>query len=72
MTEFASGYIPNRGKYKLYAVVHHIGGLNSGHYYASIRHGDGQWYCMDDTSVYRVDASSVKRNVYALLYQHIV
>jgi ubiquitin carboxyl-terminal hydrolase 36/42 len=72
MSEFSSGYIPNKGKYRIYAVVHHIGGLDSGHYYASIRHADGHWYCMDDTSVYRVDASSVKRNVYALLYQHIV
>jgi ubiquitin C-terminal hydrolase len=72
MSEFITGYNPQNGRYRLYAVVHHIGGLDSGHYYASIRHADGQWYCMDDSSIHRVDISSVKRNVYALLYQHIV
>lgn len=72
LSEFVVGYTPTSSRYRLYAVVHHVGDMDCGHYYASIRHTNGQWYCMDDTNVYPIDDTAVKRNVYALLYQHIV
>jgi ubiquitin carboxyl-terminal hydrolase 8 len=71
MGEFVYGYGKENSKFRLYAAIHHIGSMDSGHYYASIRH-HGQWYCIDDTSIYPIDSSTVRKNVYALLYQHIV
>jgi ubiquitin C-terminal hydrolase len=70
--EFVYGYGKRNSRYRLSSVIHHIGTMDRGHYYASVRHGEDNWLCIDDTSVYPTDSSAVKRNVYALLYQHIV
>jgi hypothetical protein len=44
-------------KYKLIAVVHHIGSsMSSGHYVAYINHGTQGWYLQDDTQVKPVPA----------------
>ena len=50
MGEFVYGYGKESSKYQLYAAIHHIGSMESGHYYASVFHKN-EWFCIDDTSV---------------------
>ncbi|KZT05667.1 cysteine proteinase [Laetiporus sulphureus 93-53] len=56
--------------YKLYGVISHAGGgPNSGHYYAHVKGGDGQWYEMNDESVMRhYGAPTSMRSAYILFY----
>jgi ubiquitin C-terminal hydrolase len=72
LAEFVYGYGKNNSRFRLSSVIHHIGTMDRGHYYASVRHTEDNWLCIDDTSIYPIESSAVKRNVYALLYQHIV
>lgn len=57
--------------YDLFAVSNHSGGLAGGHYTAYVKNRtDGQWYCHNDSSVYRVEQSEVVSNqAYVLFYQ---
>ncbi|KAH9927232.1 cysteine proteinase [Fomitopsis serialis] len=55
--------------YSLYGVISHAGGgPNSGHYYAHVKGGDGQWYEMNDESVTRVAPPTSRQNAYILFY----
>eukprot|EP00127_Corallochytrium_limacisporum_P006745 Clim_evm15s235 gene=Clim_evmTU15s235 len=57
--------------YELYGVIVHEGGsVHSGHYYAYVKNSNGHWYCMDDTTVTRVNESTVRRaSAYLLFYR---
>jgi len=56
--------------YSLYGVISHAGsGPNSGHYYAHVKGGNGQWYEMNDDLVERVHRVPVNlKNAYILFY----
>jgi ubiquitin carboxyl-terminal hydrolase 36/42 len=56
--------------YSLYAVICHIGGeLSSGHYIACVKHGNGQWYDMNDGLVSRLTSAPVNlKSAYILFY----
>ncbi|KAL4249655.1 Ubiquitin carboxyl-terminal hydrolase [Abortiporus biennis] len=56
--------------YSLYAVISHAGGgPNSGHYYAHVKSGSGQWYEMNDEMVTRQSSPPVGlKNAYLLFY----
>ncbi|KZT71453.1 cysteine proteinase [Daedalea quercina L-15889] len=55
--------------YSLYGVISHAGGgPNSGHYYAHVKGGDGQWYEMNDESVIRTSAPTSRQNAYILFF----
>ncbi|KAH9833725.1 cysteine proteinase [Rhodofomes roseus] len=55
--------------YSLYGVISHAGGgPNSGHYYAHVKGGDGQWYEMNDDSVTRTPPPMSRQNAYILFY----
>ena len=51
MTEFSHSKDQGQAQYNLYAVCNHHGGVAGGHYTASIKHTDGEWYCFDDSAV---------------------
>ncbi|CDS41499.1 ubiquitin carboxyl terminal hydrolase 4 [Echinococcus multilocularis] len=56
--------------YDLYAVVNHMGKLDEGHYYASIRIEDGRWFRVNDTQYSEVRKESVVTpDAYILFYQ---
>jgi ubiquitin C-terminal hydrolase len=57
-------------QYLLYAVVQHIGGPNSGHYFTYRRCAAGnKWVCASDTVVYSASVSEVLRaEAYMLFY----
>lgn len=55
--------------YSLYGVISHAGsGPSSGHYYAHVKGGDGQWYDMNDETVTRTGAPTSRQNAYVLFY----
>ncbi|XP_043922410.1 uncharacterized protein LOC122797954 [Protopterus annectens] len=61
----------NTVKYELFAVCHHFGGCNGGHYQAKIKiFTDNQWYIFDDNRVQKVGSSVDKdeRTAYLLMY----
>ena len=53
MSEFICSDISSPSQYDLYAVCNHYGSIEGGHYTASIKYTDGEWYCIDDSSVMR-------------------
>jgi ubiquitin C-terminal hydrolase len=75
MEEYISEYAMDgeNGKYRLYAVVRHSGGLEGGHYYTYARnHINDKWYLFDDGDVYWVEEAEVLGcNGYILFYEKI-
>jgi len=56
--------------YELYAISNHYGGLGGGHYTASCKHREGQWYDFNDSSVSPCSPESVKtKSAYVLFYK---
>nr|XP_022294510.1 uncharacterized protein LOC111104711 isoform X2 [Crassostrea virginica] len=57
-------------KYKLYGVIVHIGGMNSGHYYAYVKNlRTDEWELRDDSYVKKVDLETVfDCDAYILFY----
>ena len=56
--------------YSLYGVISHVGGgPNSGHYYAHVKDGMGNWYEMNDESVTRISGPPLSlKSAYVLFY----
>jgi ubiquitin carboxyl-terminal hydrolase 36/42 len=56
--------------YSLYGVISHAGGgPNSGHYYAHVKDGMGNWHEMNDESVTRIGGPPLSlKNAYVLFY----
>ncbi|EMG49338.1 UBP8 Ubiquitin carboxyl-terminal hydrolase 8 [Candida maltosa Xu316] len=54
--------------YELFGVIVHIGSVNTGHYIAFIKDGNGQWYKFDDSVVSLVDQEEVTNSKAYLLY----
>lgn len=48
--------------YDLYATVNHYGGKNGGHYTASVKHPNGNWYKMNDSNCSRMSSGNVVNN----------
>jgi ubiquitin C-terminal hydrolase len=46
-------------KYDLYATVNHYGGRHGGHYTASVKHPNGNWYKMNDSSCSKMSSKNV-------------
>ncbi|CAG8445766.1 5584_t:CDS:10 [Diversispora eburnea] len=58
------------GKYNLYGLIHHRGGLGGGHYVAYAKNPiDGNWYEFDDTYITKKSEEDISRlEAYALFY----
>eukprot|EP00638_Chattonella_subsalsa_P016592 CAMPEP_0117827036 /NCGR_PEP_ID=MMETSP0949-20121206/6468_1 /TAXON_ID=44440 /ORGANISM="Chattonella subsalsa, Strain CCMP2191" /LENGTH=180 /DNA_ID=CAMNT_0005667393 /DNA_START=174 /DNA_END=716 /DNA_ORIENTATION=- len=57
--------------YELFAVVHHLGALQAGHYVASVRSlSTGKWHCFNDgqVSVIQDEKELVNHTAYILFY----
>eukprot|EP01063_Lacrimia_lanifica_P017711 TRINITY_DN24736_c0_g1_i1.p1 TRINITY_DN24736_c0_g1~~TRINITY_DN24736_c0_g1_i1.p1 ORF type:complete len:872 (+),score=351.71 TRINITY_DN24736_c0_g1_i1:52-2667(+) len=69
MSKHASG--PGAGEYEVYGVVvHHGGGLHSGHYTAYVKSSNGLWYCCDDELISQArEADVMKAQAYLLFYK---
>ncbi|VDN87849.1 unnamed protein product, partial [Brugia pahangi] len=60
----------NRNKYELFAVVNHLGTMESGHYTCYIRHQRNQWFQCDDQKVTKVPTERVLSSQGYLLFYH--
>ncbi|CCH45581.1 Ubiquitin carboxyl-terminal hydrolase [Wickerhamomyces ciferrii] len=73
MSEFAtiSNNVPQAGalNYELFAVVCHIGSVNTGHYITVIKNNEGKWFRFDDSVVTLLEWEQVsKLQAYLLFY----
>ncbi|GAB5032349.1 ubiquitinspecific protease [Nannochloropsis oceanica] len=57
-------------QYTLYAIIHHVGAMQAGHYVATVRvEQGGRWYCFNDSRVEEVPAEElVNPSAYILFY----
>ncbi|XP_024528814.1 putative ubiquitin carboxyl-terminal hydrolase 11 [Selaginella moellendorffii] len=55
--------------YSLYGLINHTGDADYGHYTASIKLGNSEWYACDDESVEHVSEHSSSTDAYILFYQ---
>ncbi|EPZ36437.1 cysteine proteinase [Rozella allomycis CSF55] len=63
--------IANDHKYELFAVIHHVGTVDNGHYTAYLKFMK-QWFRMDDHMVTKVDIREVTRLTAYMLYYKVV
>ncbi|KAG7662280.1 uncharacterized protein J8A68_004174 [[Candida] subhashii] len=55
--------------FELFAVVYHMGSVNTGHYIVYIKNGSGQWFKFDDSVISLVSQQEVmSTNAYLLYY----
>jgi ubiquitin carboxyl-terminal hydrolase 4/11/15 len=68
--ELGGGRPSSSSAYALYAVVHHLGAMSSGHYVASIKcRKTGKWHCFNDNVVVPIsDKDVVTESAYILFY----
>jgi ubiquitin carboxyl-terminal hydrolase 2/21 len=65
------GSTARKVEYKLMGIIHHLGTLNRGHYFAEVKIKD-EWYEMDDERVIpaRISRySNYSKSAYMLIYQ---
>jgi ubiquitin C-terminal hydrolase len=69
LSRYVNGYNSNSYKYDLYAVIHHTGNTDGGHYFASVRNANNNWYVLNDTQIGQCDTDFLKRFAYCLFYR---
>jgi ubiquitin carboxyl-terminal hydrolase 8 len=69
LSKYVNGYNANKYKYELYAVIHHTGNTNGGHYFASIKNANGNWYIMNDMQINQCDTDFLIKYAYCLFYR---
>ena len=61
--------VKNEFNYDLYAVIYHVGDLNGGHYYTSIKlYGQEDCFQFNDTQVTNIRKDLICTNGYILFY----
>lgn len=72
LENYSIGYSRHKNKYNLIGISNHIGDLNSGHYFAYCKKGDGKWYNFNDTNVSEINEDDlVTKASYCLFYKKI-
>ncbi|XP_023932520.1 ubiquitin carboxyl-terminal hydrolase 22-like [Lingula anatina] len=66
----AASSLSSQNKYSLFAVVNHLGTIESGHYTNYIRLHKNQWYKCDDHMITKASLDSVLRSEGYLLFYH--
>ena len=71
LSEYVSGYIPQKYKYDLYGVCNHQGGLLGGHYNSFVRNAKNEWILYNDAN-YQIlsdTTSIISPMAYCLFYR---
>jgi ubiquitin carboxyl-terminal hydrolase 8 len=70
LSKFVEGYGKEQYKYELYGVCNHSGGTLGGHYTATVRVTNNEWYLFNDTNVSKIEFDG-KNNTsgYCLFYR---
>jgi ubiquitin C-terminal hydrolase len=69
MSRYVNGYNPTKYKYELYAVIHHTGNTDGGHYFTSIKNANNKWYIFNDTQISECDNDFLIKYAYCLFYR---
>lgn len=59
LTRYVNGYNQLEYIYELYGICNHHGGVSGGHYTATIKVANGEWYVFNDASVTKIDQEKV-------------
>lgn len=71
LESYCLGYDRSNANYVLYAVGHHTGTLNGGHYFATCKN-NGKWYLFNDSHVSEIPVSQVfSPSAYCLFYYKV-
>lgn len=73
LTKYSADYDPKHDiagdkVFELFAVVSHIGSVNTGHYIVLIKNGNGQWFKFDDSVISLVTQEEVTNTTAYLLF----
>jgi len=70
MSKYVKGFNRSSYIYDLYAVSHHSGNCNGGHYWATVKNNDGNWYKFNDNIVSTTNLNDiVSRTSFVLFYK---
>ena len=70
LSQYVVGYNKDSYKYDLFGICNHSGGVSGGHYTSFVKNANGSWYHFNDTSVNKLNESSVKTNMaYCFFYR---
>ena len=70
LSKYVSGYDKTTCKYELYGVCNHSGGTMGGHYTATVKVKNGDWYLFNDTNVSKVNFDGLNNTSgYCLFYR---
>ena len=69
--DFVEGYEKDSYKYELYGICNHSGGTLGGHYTATIKNKNNEWYLFNDTNISKINNFSGNNNTsgYCLFYR---
>ena len=69
--DFVEGYEKDSYKYELYGICNHSGGTLGGHYTATVKNKNNEWYLFNDTNVTKIKDFSGDNNTsgYCLFYR---
>jgi ubiquitin C-terminal hydrolase len=73
LSSFIRSADSRRSTYQLQSVIHHMGAYHFGHYVASVRKPDGEWYNYNDSTVTKIRnfAAIPQHTAYTLIYQQV-
>ena len=70
LTSYVNGYNHLEYVYELYGICNHYGGVSGGHYTATIKVANGEWYVFNDASVTKIDHEKViDSSAYCLFFR---
>jgi ubiquitin C-terminal hydrolase len=73
LSKYIYGYDKNDSLYDLYAVSYHMGGCNGGHYVATCKNIEGDWYNYDDDTISKLKDKHLdnidNQNSYCVFYK---
>ncbi len=70
LSKYVCGYEKDSYKYELYGVCNHSGGTLGGHYTATIKVKNGDWYLFNDTNISKINFTGLNNTSgYCLFYR---
>jgi len=71
LSQFVEGYEKDSYKYELYGICNHSGGTLGGHYTATVKNKNNEWYLFNDTNISKINNFSGDNNTsgYCLFYR---
>jgi ubiquitin C-terminal hydrolase len=69
-SKYIAGYNKDQYIYDLYGIINHSGGVFGGHYVATIKNANGEWYMFNDRMISKINEDKIiTRQAYCLFYR---